>query len=492
MSQDITEVPITPSTPAGVDEPGPDSQSADGGVPADRRGQISWAVFEWARNPYVLLITIYVFAPYFSNFVVGDPVQGQAIWGYINGFAGAAIAILAPFLGAIADLGGTRKPWIIAFTLIMVPAMIALWFALPGDGGIGIWGVAICIVTITIAYEFSAVFHNSMLPSIAPHSRIGFLSGLGLALGNLGGLLILIFMLVFFTLPGNVPWGFVPDTPLFGLDQSLHQDSRISGPVAGLWLAAFSLPLFLFTPDAAKNTIGAIAAMRKGVARVVQTVMRLKHYRNVATYLGARMLYNDGKTAVLIFGGVYAAGVFGWGPLDMLVYGIILSVFAVLGGLIGGWLDDTFGSKAAIMTSIGGTTVGLLLAISITPTELFFQPYEVTGPIWSLPFFKTLPELLYLCVVIIIAIFITAAYANSRTMLARIAPAQMMTEFFGLYALSGTATAFVAPILVGISTEMFDSQRAGFGSILLLLIAGMAVMIFVQETRSERAPDDHG
>ena len=196
------------------------------------------------------------------------------------------------------------------------------------------------------------------------------------------------------------------------------------------------------------------------------------------------------QQTLLIFGGVYAAGVFGWGALDMLVYGIVLSVFAVLGGFLGGWLDDTFGSKAAILTSIGGTTLGLVLAVSITPDEIFFQPYPDAQPVWSLPFFQTLPEMLYLGVVLLIAIFITAAYANSRTMLARIAPATMMTEFFGLYALSGTATAFVAPILVGWSTDVFDSQRAGFASILVLLIAGMVVMLYVREVRAERAPED--
>ena len=269
MLQDITEVPVTPSTPAGVDNPGPDDQAADGGRPAGRWGQLAWAIYEWGRTPYVILITIYVFAPYFSNQVVGDPIQGQAIWGYINGFAGATIAILAPFLGAIADLGGSRKPWIGVFTLIMAPAMAVLWFALPDNGGIGIWGVTLAIVTITIAYEFASVFHNSMLPSIAPHSRIGSLSGLGLALGNLGGVLILVFMLMFFTLPGNVPWSFVPDTPLFGLNQSLFQDSRISGPIAGFWLALFSLPLFLFTPDAARNAIGMMDAMHEGIRRVM-------------------------------------------------------------------------------------------------------------------------------------------------------------------------------------------------------------------------------
>lgn len=489
MPQDASLVSAS-RDPGPVAAPAGGEPAADGGVAADRRGQISWAIFEWARNPYVLLVTIYVFSPYFSNEVVGDPVRGQAIWGYINGVAGAAIAILAPFLGAIADLGGARKPWILAFTAIMVPAMAVLWFALPGDGGIGILGVAVAIIVISIAYEFSAVFHNSMLPSIAPHRRIGFLSGLGLALGNLGGLLILIFMLVFFTLPGAVPWGFIPEAPLFGLDPALHENSRIAGPISGLWLAVFSLPLFLFTPDAARNAIGAWEAMTRGVARVWHTLTRLRHYRNVATYLGARMLYNDGKTAVLIFGGVYAAGVFGWGALDLLVYGIVLSVFAVAGGFIGGWLDDSFGSKAAIIISISGTSLGLILAVSITPTELFFQPYTVSGQVWSLPFFETVPELVYLGVVILVAIFITAAYANSRTMLARIAPATMMTEFFGLYALSGTATAFLAPTVVGFATDLFGSQRAGFASILLLLAAGLAGMAFVREERAERAPGD--
>ena len=90
------------------------SVSATGGEIASRLGQTSWALFEWARNPYVLLITIYVFAPYFSERLVGDPVAGQALWGDLSGLGGLIIAVLAPFLGAIADLGGRRKPWIAA------------------------------------------------------------------------------------------------------------------------------------------------------------------------------------------------------------------------------------------------------------------------------------------------------------------------------------------------------------------------------------------
>ena len=200
------------------------------------------------------------------------------------------------------------------------------------------------------------------------------------------------------------------------------------------------------------------------------------------------MFYNDGKTAVLIFGGVYAAGVFKWDVLTLTVYGIVLSVFAVAGGIFGGWLDDRFGSKRAIIVSIGGTCVGLVLAISMTPTEMFFFiPHDpaTAPPVWNLPFFATLPELMYLIVVLIVAICITAAYANSRTMLARIAPVSKMSEFFGIYALSGTATAFLGPLLVGVATHVFQSQRIGFASILLLLGLGLAGMFFVKEDRAE-------
>ncbi|MDO9128008.1 MAG: MFS transporter [Parvibaculum sp.] len=462
--------------------------SATGDHAASGLGQWSWAIFEWARNPYVILVTIYIFAPYFSNTVVGDPVRGQAIWGNINGIAGFFIACLGPVLGAIADTGGKRKPWIAFFIAVMVPAIFLLWWAMPGGEGLSILTIAALIVLVAVAFEFSAVFHNSMLPAVAPHERIGFLSGLGLALGNAGALFILCFMLWAFVLPGAVDWSFVPAAPLFGLDAAAHENSRITGPIVAVWMLVFSLPLILWTPDVTGAGVPVATAIRRGVGSVVGTVKKLRHYRNIAIYLAARMFYNDGKTAVLVFGGVYAAGIFGWGVLTLTVYGIVLSVFAVGGGFFGGWLDDRFGSKRAILVSIGGTCIGLVLAISMTPTEIFFFiPYDAatTPSVWDLPFFATLPELMYLIVVIIIAICITAAYANSRTMLARIAPVSKMSEFFGIYALSGTATAFLGPLLVGVATHYFQSQRLGFASILVLLVLGLAGMLFVKEERAE-------
>jgi UMF1 family MFS transporter len=164
-------------------------------------------------------------------------------------------------------------------------------------------------------------------------------------------------------------------------------------------------------------------------------------------------------------------------------------VFAVMAGVIGGWLDDAFGSKRAIVFTIGGNMVALFAAISITPHSMFFIEMEgLDEPVWDFPFFRTLPEIVYLLISVLFALFITSAYANSRAMLARIAPEAEMTKFFGLYALSGQVTTFVAPILVAFCTGYFDSQRAGFASILVLLGSGLALMPFVKEERAAPQP----
>ncbi len=450
-------------------------------------GQWSWALFEWARNPYYILIVIYIFGPYFSTEVIGDPVRGQEVWGYINGFAGAVTACMAPFLGAIADRVGRRKPWIAAFVIMMFPAILLLWFAQPGDSSLGIVTVAIALAVAGTGSAFSEVFHNAMLPSIVPYTRLGTLSGWGLSLGNGGALVILVAMLYAFALPatGLFDWSFLPDHVLFGLDTTSFEHDRISAPIAAVWLLLFAWPLLAFTPDRAGSGLTAREAVRTGLADVLRTIRSLSHYRNIAIYLGARMLFNDGKVAIMTFGMIYASGVFGWGGAERLLVGIFLTVFAVAGGVIGGWLDDLFGSKRAIVFTIAGNMVALLAAISITPTSMFFIDMEgLDQPVWDFAFFRTLPELVYLGISVLFALFITSAYANSRTLLARIAPEQEMTKFFGLYALSGQVTTFIAPILVAFTTGLFASQRAGMASILMLLGGGLALMAFVREERA--------
>ncbi|HJW40103.1 MAG TPA: MFS transporter, partial [Rhizomicrobium sp.] len=451
--------PTDPASSAGVAATGwaawlhkPGGVSATGGPIASRLGQVSWAMFECARIPYVLLVTIYLFGPYFTRVVFKDPVQGQIVWSAISSWGGIATALAAPFLGAIADNGGRRKPWIFVYTVLMVAAMLCMWVAVPHASTGTLWLIAIAIVVANFSYEFSSVFHNAMLPTIAPHERVGPLSGLGLSLGNLAGILLLGFMIIAFSAPGLLHWPFIPDHPLFGISREAHTPERLTGPISGIWLAIFSLPLFFLTPDKPSTGIPIRRQMMLGVRAVWNTIVSLKHYRNVGMYLIARIFFNDGMGAVLLFGGIYASSTFDWGALTMMVYGIELSVFAVIGGFVGGWLDNRFGSKRAIFVSIGGTLVFFCLSLTMAPDRiLWFIPYDVhAAPINAMPFFNSWPQVIYLLIVNGVAVLITAGYANARTMMARLAPPEKMTEFFGLMSLSGTAATPFANLSVTI------------------------------------------
>ncbi len=468
----------------------PHGASTTGHRLASPLGQVSWALFDFARVPYVLLITIYVFAPYFAHTIVAnDPVRGQALWGDIQAASGLIIALIAPFIGAISDAGGGRKQWIAVFALLIAAPSAMLWYAKPDAAGLSLLEIGALVAIANVAYEFASVFYNAMLPTIATHERIGGLSGLSLALGNVSGLALLIFMLVAFLLPGHVHWSFIPAHPLFGIDQAVHEADRLTGPIAALCIVVFAIPLLLFTPDRDRSRLSWWQASVVGVRSVVRTVRSLRHYRNAATYLAARLFFNDGMTAVLVFSGVYAAGIFHWKTLAMTAYGVILSVFAVMGGFIGGWLDDRFGSKSAIFISVGGTLVVLLMSISMGPDRIFwFIHYDPNSPpVHSLPFFRTWPEIIYLCIVICSAIFVTASYANARTMMARIAPIERMTEFFGLFSLSGQSTSFLATSSVTAMTMLTHSQRGGMIAVAAFLLLGLIGMFWVKEERATAA-----
>ncbi|MBL8545765.1 MAG: MFS transporter [Hyphomonadaceae bacterium] len=458
-----------------------DATSRQGGAGQKiNRGSWSWALFEWARNPWVLLGDIYVFAPYVASVVIGDPVRGQAIIAGWHTISGMIIALSAPFIGAASDRMGRRKP-LLALCIGTLALGIGLrWFALPNEAGLTLWAIGLCTVMSGIAFVYTEVLHNSLLTRAAPPSMLSRVSGMGLALGNAASVLLLLFVLITMALPGQVALPFIPEAPLFGLDPAAHEPNRAVTLLCAAWLVLFSIPLFLYTRDLTTTGERFGDAMRHGVGNVIRTIRKLRDYGNVALYLIARMLYADGKTAILLFSGVYASGVMGWGLLEMLCYGITLSIFAVFGGVLSGWLDHAVGLKRAVVIEIAATTACLVFMVSMSPTTMFFMPVTPDVPVWNSPFFATGPELAYLGFAIIIAISITAAYGSSRALMAHLAPAGMEGEVFGLYALSGSATAFLAPALVAYFTTAYHSLRAGFASIAILLLAGLILLLFVK------------
>lgn len=454
-------------------------------VPAPKqklsRSALSWILHQGARDPYVILVTIYVFSPYFSRVLVGDPVRGQATVADISTVYGVLTAILAPILGASIERFGPRKPFMAGILAIMAPLLFALWLAKPG--GLPVDLVGVILIILGVAYNCGDVLNNSLLSRSAEKGQEPVLSGLGYALANALSVSLLIFVMWAFVLPGVVPWSFVPAAPLFGLSQAEHEPSRIVGPMSATVMLLGAIPFFLWTRDAPRTGSTLVGAIKDGIKLILDTFGNLKGHADVAKFLGARMLYCDGMTALLIFGGLFAAGLMKWGELEMLAYGISLSIFGVLGGLVAPWFDKTLGPRRAIQVEVGMCILVLMGTLGMGREKiLYFWSWDAAthAPIWSFPLFNTLPQIIYLGLGLLIAVFVTAQYASSRTLLVRLAPPDRMAAFFGLFSLSGTATMWLGSLLVALATKIFASQVAGFIPIAGLLALGLVGLFTVK------------
>lgn len=452
--------------------------------PAPRPAIAGWVLFDWAAQPYFTLINTFVYAPFFASAVAANPVEGQAMWGFATSAAGVAIALLSPVLGAIADASGRRKPWIAAFGLLLIVGASLLWFGRPGaPETIAI--VLVAFVLATIGAEFATVFNNSMMPTLVPPERIGRLSGLGWAVGYVGGMMSLIFMLGFLVASPETGRTLIGLEPLFGLDPAQREGDRAAGPLTALWFIVFVIPLFLFTPDVpARMSMG--QAVRSGFASLKATVKEVRRHRNVLVFLLANMIYMDGLVALFALGGIYAAGVFGWTTIEIGLFGILLTITGTAGALLGGRLDDTIGSKRVILGSIFFLTFAVVTILLIGPGHVFFI-FQTTPPAPGDGLFATAPERVYLLLGGLIGAAAGPLQAASRSLLVRLAPREQIGQFFGLFALSGKVTAFIGPFLASVVTLALNDQRAGLGMLAIMFLIGASILAFVRVERARFA-----
>ncbi|MDH3241457.1 MAG: MFS transporter [Alphaproteobacteria bacterium] len=417
-----------------------------------RGARAAWCLYDWANSSFPAVILTFVFAAYFTRGVALNPVQGTGLWGSAITLSAIAIAIFSPVLGAIADRNGPRKPWLGVFTVMCVGATAALWFVRPHPDSIMF--ALVLLALGNFAFEIAIVFYNAMLPEICPEDRLGRLSGWGWGLGYAGGLVCLVIVL----------FGFVQaEVPPFGLERASAEHVRISGPIAALWYAIFALPLFVILPDRVGTGAGAIGAVREGLRQLAGTVRALKGRGNIVRFLIGRMIYTDGLNTLFAFGGVYAAGTWGMEVEEVILFGIALNLTAGLGAAAFAWIDDWIGSKRTILISLVGLTV-LGAGILIVTDKTWF---------WILG--------------AAIGIFFGPAQAASRSLMARMAPSDMRAEMFGLYALSGKATAFLGPAILGWVTVMADSQRVGMATVLVFFLVGFVILWPLAEPGADRA-----
>lgn len=466
----------------------------DLGGALDRRG-FAWALFEWARNPYYILVVIYIFAPYFAGLIGANLIAsgdldglsgveqrqaanaaGQATISSLVKYAGFIAALTAPFLGAALDRGGRRKSLLVVFLGMIVVMSFSLWWLKPDGTGMPIWMGMAALIIAAVGYTYSEVTHNSMLNMNGRASALPAISGLGLALGNLAGALMMGFIVFAFAMPALIQWPFAE--PLFGVNVANGEHQRLVGPLCAVWLVVFSIPFFLYSEDGGTKGASWGAAMKHGAKGLWSTVRNASDNREILKYLGARMLYADGMAALLALGAVYIGLFLEWNVVELSAYAILASLFAFAGGIIGGWLDGLVGPKRALMIEIFGMIATLTFQLSITQQSILYG--LIPGfQIWDGPIFTTLSDVVYLSTAAFIAITATASISSSRSMLVHLAPSDRVGEFFGLYAIAGTVTVWLGPMLVELFTNWSGDQRIGMSAIGLLFVLGVLVLMTV-------------
>ncbi|MEE2760433.1 MAG: MFS transporter [Pseudomonadota bacterium] len=407
-------------------------------MPREKLGIVAWCLYDWANSAFTTIIITFVFATYYVSAVVENATIGAAQWGFAISASALAVAVLAPILGAIADNGGRRKPWIVLFTLLSVLMTGALWFTSP-DPSFALT-VLVLVALANVGFELGIVFYNSMLPDIAPAKMLGRVSGWAWGLGYGGGLSCLVLVLV-------------------AVDTSDLDQVRLTSVLVAVWFALFSLPLLLWTPDTPAPGENWRVAVANGFRQLAATLRQVHRHGDIARFLLARLIYNDGLITLFAVGGIYAKASFGMTTTEVLQFGVAINVAAGLGAAGFAWVDDWIGSKRTILISLVGLVVFSAAVLTAEGSTMFLICGSVLG------------------------IFVGPVQAASRTMMARLAPDGMETEMFGLFAFSGKATAFIGPFVFGVVTAVTASQRWGMATILVFFSIGGALLFTVADRR---------
>ena len=406
-------------------------------------------MYDFANSSFANNVTTFIYAAFFTKVIAENEIVGTALWSRGVGIIMLVVALLSPPLGALSDQGGYRKRFLTFFTFLAVIFTALLYFPQQGQA---IYALTLYIIAC-ICFEMGIVFYNAFLPDIAPPKRIGRISGQAWGVGYFGGLLSMAVLMV----------GFVSaETPWFGLTKETHEHIRATNIGVAIWFAIFSLPALFYLPaPPARQTNGKLS-LAASYRRILQTFRELQRYREIFKLLLARLVYNDGLITVFAFGGIYAAGTFGFTFEEVLFFGIIVNITAGIGAWCFGYLDDRLGGKLTIQITLVGFVIAAIIAV--VPQEKIW--FWIAG--------------------LLVGLFAGPNQSASRSLMGRFVPQNKETEFYGFYAFSGKATAFLGPLLMGIITQAFGSQRAGMATVGLFFIIGGLLLRTVDEQKGIR------
>lgn len=434
-----------------------------GGAPIPRRQVRSWAMWDWATQPFNSVLLTFVFVPlYLINTpflrpeIASLPPEDAAFtagianlssqFGVAVALAGVAIAVLAPVLGQRADASGRRKFWLAIWTGLLVLTMASLFFV-QGQPSFFVLGISLMAVG-SVFSEIAGVNYNAMLIQVSTKSTVGRVSGLGWGLGYIGGIIALILIAV-----ADRGFGW------FGISGDNGLIYRIIAVGCAVWTVIFSLPIFLNVPEVPSTVTRARVSFFRSYVILSKDIARLyKESRPTFWFLVASAVYRDGLAGVFTFGAILATGTFLFTSTELLIFGIVANLTAGLSTILSGRFDDIFGPRSVVIAALIGL-VGAGLGVF-----LFHDSGKIAFWIGGL----------------LLTIFVGPAQAASRSLLARVTPAGRESEIFGLWATTGRAASFISPALFALFVAVAGVQYWGILGVVLVVAVGLVLMLLVK------------
>ena len=412
----------------------------------EKRKEIwSWCFYDFGNSAFTTLVITFIYSTYFTKAIAENEIDGTYLWSQAIAITAVIVSLLSPILGAIADKGGYRKIFLALTTYMSIGATALLFFPIKGQ----ILFALILVVIANVNFELGGVFYNAYLPEIVSRKKIGRISGIGWGAGYLGGLLAMLVAMIGFV-SADVPW--------FGLNIDTGEHIRATNILVAVWFFIFTLPAILYLKEKkveSANRIGIVVL--NSIQALKKTFQEIKIYKNTVRFLISRLIYNDGLVTIFAFGAIYASGTFGFTFNEIMIFGIVLNIAAGSGAFLMGYIDDMIGGKLTIQISLIGLMIAVLLAVFANSKLLFW----VSG--------------------IIVGLFAGPNQSASRSLMGRLTPPDKINEFYGFFAFSGKLTSFLGPMLLGVFTKYFSSQRYGVAVVFIFFFVGFLLMRNVNE-----------
>jgi MFS transporter, UMF1 family len=405
----------------------------------------AWALYDWANSAFATTVMVVFFPLFFKQYLTaGQDATVSTFWlGIANGVSSFVLAVLAPWLGALADKGNAHLKLLGVFTALGVAATGLLAFVGDGD-----WSTAAILFAIaSLGFWGGIIFYDSMLVHVSPPARIDSVSGFGYALGYLGGGLLLVINVVMYAKPA-----------LFGLADP-EAAIRASFVMVAIWWLLFSIPIFRAVPRvSARPPVGALQAMREGFAELLHTFRAVRSYRAVWFFLLAYWMYIDGVNTIMKMAVDYGLAL-GF-PADSLIVGILMIQFIGFPAtLLFGWLGDRVSPLLGIFVAICVYFGVTFYAVFMTQITEFYLMAAAIGCVQG------------------------AIQAMSRSYYGRLIPPERAGEFYGFYNMMGKFAAVLGPLLMGVTALVTGNSRMAIMSVAVLFIGG-AVMLALGARRA--------